>query len=203
MDNIDKKILDLLKGNARMSYQELGEKLGMSRVAAKKRVSRLEQAGIIRGYNTCIYRVDEVTLFIVLVIKPEAFDRVLEYVSTRTAFVRQIFTTTKANHIHMVAVSDSVNDLKYLTDLSELDLSPRSSNCLKRAGLDTVGKLVDRINGSEDLKGIRNCGAKSIREIMEHLFLFQYYSLKPERRDNYLAEVVVMNAMGRGQAETE
>ena len=63
----------------------------------------------------------------------------------------------------------------------------------KRAGLDTVGKLVDRINGSEDLKGIRNCGAKSIREIMEHLFLFQYYSLKPEARTNYLLEVVAMN----------
>ena len=78
-------------------------------------------------------------------------------------------------------------------DLSELDLSPRSSNCLKRAGLDTVGKLVDRINGSADLKGIRNCGAKSIREIMEHLFLFQYYSLKPEARNNYLLEVVAMN----------
>ena len=78
-------------------------------------------------------------------------------------------------------------------DLNELDLSPRSSNCLKRAGIDTVGKLVERINGSADLKGIRNCGAKSIMEIMEHLFLFQYYSLKPEARTDYLLEVVAMN----------
>ena len=78
-------------------------------------------------------------------------------------------------------------------DLSELDLSPRSSNCLKRAGYDTVGKLVERVSGSEDLKNIRNCGAKSIREIMEHLFLFQYYSLKPEAREKYLMEVVAMN----------
>lgn len=114
MDSIDAKILDLIRGNARMSYQELGEKLGMSRVAAKKRVNKLERAGIIRGYNTCIYREGEVTLFIDLVTEPDAFDTVLEYVSTRTAFVRQIFTTTKENHIHMVAVSDSVADLKYL-----------------------------------------------------------------------------------------
>ena len=78
-------------------------------------------------------------------------------------------------------------------DLGELDLSPRSSNCLKRAGLDTVGKLVERINGSEDLKGIRNCGAKSIREIMEHLFLYQYNSLPQERQNKYLIEVVMRN----------
>ena len=30
MDGTDKMILDLLKGNARMSFQELGEALGMS-----------------------------------------------------------------------------------------------------------------------------------------------------------------------------
>ena len=50
MDRTDEKILDLLKGNARMSFQELGNALGMSRVAAKKRVTKLEKAGIIHGY---------------------------------------------------------------------------------------------------------------------------------------------------------
>ncbi|MCR5397614.1 MAG: winged helix-turn-helix transcriptional regulator [Lachnospiraceae bacterium] len=54
MDQIDEKILELMKGNARISFQELGDKLGMSRVAAKKRVLKLEKAGIIRGYNTTI-----------------------------------------------------------------------------------------------------------------------------------------------------
>jgi DNA-binding Lrp family transcriptional regulator len=54
MDQTDLKITELLKGNARMSYQELGDQIGMSRVAAKKRVRKLEEEGIIRGYNTCI-----------------------------------------------------------------------------------------------------------------------------------------------------
>ncbi len=35
MDKIDEKILNLMKGNARISYQELGDAVGMSRVAAK------------------------------------------------------------------------------------------------------------------------------------------------------------------------
>ena len=42
MDGTDKKLLDVIKGNARMSYQEIGYALGMSRVAAKKRVDKLE-----------------------------------------------------------------------------------------------------------------------------------------------------------------
>ncbi len=40
---------------------------------------------------------------------------------------------------------------------------------------------------------IRNCGVKSIREIMEQLFLFQYTSLSPGRQEVYLKEVVQMN----------
>ena len=57
MDKTDTRITDLLKGNARMTYQELGDRLGMSRVAAKKRVRRLEEEGIIRGYNV-LYNAD-------------------------------------------------------------------------------------------------------------------------------------------------
>ena len=73
----DEKILDLLKGNARMSYQELGDAIGMSRVAAKKRVDKLEKAGIIRGYNTCICREGEITMFIDIVTLAGRYDDVL------------------------------------------------------------------------------------------------------------------------------
>ena len=114
MDATDERILELIKGNARMSYQELGEKLGMSRVAAMKRVKKLEAEGIIRGYNTCIYREDETTIFIYIETKPGSLQKVLKYVSTRTAFVRQIFRTKSENGILMVAVSESVDNLRYL-----------------------------------------------------------------------------------------
>ena len=121
MDKIDEKILNLIKGEARMSYQEIGDRLGMSRVAAKKRVAKLEKAGIIRQYNTYIMRDDEITMMIDIITTPEGFGRVLEYVATRTAFVRQIFTTHKENHIHLVAVSTSAQDLKYLVKMIDKD----------------------------------------------------------------------------------
>ena len=74
-----------------------------------------------------------------------------------------------------------------------LDLSVRSSNSLRRAELHTVGAVVQAVASGRELKGIRNCGAKSVREIMEHLFLYQYNSLSPDRQEAYLMEVVIMN----------
>ncbi len=117
MDEKDKQILKLIRGNARMSYQEIGNALGMSRVAAKKRIKKLEDDGIIRQYNTYIMRDDEITMLIDIITTPDGFDRVLEYVTTRTVYVRQIFTTMKEYHIHLVAVSDSSEQINYMAKI--------------------------------------------------------------------------------------
>ena len=117
MDEKDKQILKLIKGNARMTYQEIANKLGISRVAIKKRVTKLENDGVIRQYNTYIKRDDEVTIFIDIITTPDGYQRVLDYVATRTDFVRQIFSTYKENHIHIVAVSDSSENIKYLAKI--------------------------------------------------------------------------------------
>ena len=48
MDDTNKSILRLLRDNGRMSFTEIGEELGISRVAVQKRVKKLEEEGIIR-----------------------------------------------------------------------------------------------------------------------------------------------------------
>ncbi|WP_022769113.1 Lrp/AsnC family transcriptional regulator [Butyrivibrio sp. NC2007] len=117
MDEKDKQILNMIKGDARKSYQEIGDALEISRVAAKKRIAKLEEAGIIRQYNTYIKRDDEITMLIDIITTPEGFDRVLEYVATRTVYVRQIYTTLKEYHIHLVAVSDSLEQINYMAKI--------------------------------------------------------------------------------------
>ena len=117
MDEKDKQILNMIKSDARKSYQEIGDALGISRVAAKKRIAKLEEAGIIRQYNTYIKRDDEITMLIDIITTPEGFDRVLEYVATRTVYVRQIYTTLKEYHIHLVAVSDSLEQINYMAKI--------------------------------------------------------------------------------------
>ena len=79
------------------------------------------------------------------------------------------------------------------TSIESLDLNVRPYNCLRRRGISTIGEIIRIIEEGGDLKSLRNCGAKSVSEIMEKLFLFQYYALKPERREKYILEVIRMN----------
>lgn len=86
-----------------------------------------------------------------------------------------------------------LNEKAENTDISELDLSVRSTNCLKRANIHTIADLMNSISSTEDLKKIRNCGAKSVREIMDKLFRYQYMVLPPERQGKFLCRVLEMN----------
>ena len=51
--------------------------------------------------------------------------------------------------------------------IEELDLSVRSFNCLKRAGIDTVEDLINRTE--EDMIKVRNLGRKSLEEVIQKL----------------------------------
>jgi DNA-directed RNA polymerase subunit alpha len=51
--------------------------------------------------------------------------------------------------------------------IEELDLSVRSFNCLKRAGINTVGELTSKTD--EDMMKVRNLGKKSLEEVKEKL----------------------------------
>ncbi|HVT10694.1 MAG TPA: Lrp/AsnC family transcriptional regulator [Fimbriimonadaceae bacterium] len=50
LDDLDQRILDLLGKDGRASHAAIGRELGMTGPAVYARVSRLEQAGLIRGY---------------------------------------------------------------------------------------------------------------------------------------------------------
>lgn len=78
-------------------------------------------------------------------------------------------------------------------DINELELSVRSHNCLRRVGIQSVGDLVNRIEGKQDLLKIRNLGARSADEIMMNIFLFHYSMMKPEKRAAYVLRVQEMN----------
>lgn len=51
--------------------------------------------------------------------------------------------------------------------IEELDLSVRSYNCLKRAGINTVDELVQR--NEEEMMKVRNLGRKSLEEVQQKL----------------------------------
>lgn len=51
IDDVSLKILGLLQENARMSYTEIGQKIGMTSSSVKERVQRLEETGVINKYT--------------------------------------------------------------------------------------------------------------------------------------------------------
>jgi Lrp/AsnC family transcriptional regulator, leucine-responsive regulatory protein len=51
IDAINRRILEELQGDPRLTMSELGRRIGMSSPAVTERVRRLEEAGVIRGYR--------------------------------------------------------------------------------------------------------------------------------------------------------
>ncbi|MEA4822882.1 MAG: DNA-directed RNA polymerase subunit alpha [Clostridiaceae bacterium] len=81
---------------------------------------------------------------------------------------------------HFVDLSDEVGDKTTVVEkneaqhnkvlemtIEELDLSVRSFNCLKRAGINTVEDLIGKTE--EDMMKVRNLGRKSLEEVMNKL----------------------------------
>ena len=67
----------------------------------------------------------------------------------------------------MIEADDDSQSRKLEMSIDELDLTVRSYNCLKRAGINTVQQLSEK--SEEDMIKVRNLGRKSLKEIKEKL----------------------------------
>jgi Lrp/AsnC family transcriptional regulator, leucine-responsive regulatory protein len=54
VEDLDRRIVDLLAKDGRISFTDLGKALGMSTSAVHQRVRRLEQRGVVKGYTAKI-----------------------------------------------------------------------------------------------------------------------------------------------------
>ena len=67
----------------------------------------------------------------------------------------------------MVEKDDKGKEKVLEMTIEELDLSVRSFNCLKRAGINTVEDLINK--SEDDMMKVRNLGRKSLEEVVEKL----------------------------------
>ena len=75
--------------------------------------------------------------------------------------------------VELIAEKDDKGKEKVLEMTSEeLDLSVRSFNCLKRAGINTVNDLIDK--SAEEMMKVRNLGKKSFEEVKSKLHSLGY-----------------------------
>lgn len=85
-------------------------------------------------------------------------------------------------------------------NLTVLDLSQRSINCLRRAGFNTLGDLLKAISvtgderSKEKLLRLRNLGRKSAEEILLTIMCYQFQILSDREKADYLQDIVKLNA---------
>jgi DNA-directed RNA polymerase subunit alpha len=72
-----------------------------------------------------------------------------------------------SDEVTMVEKEEEKKDKVLEMTIEELDLSVRSYNCLKRAGINTVEELIQRTE--EDMMKVRNLGKKSLEEVQTKL----------------------------------
>lgn len=124
------------------------------------------------------------------------FDKLILDVCTNGAFSALEIVSLAAKvldeHIQMfITLSETMGKMDILVSreedkqqkvlemsIDDMDLSVRSYNCLKRAGIQTVGDLINRTE--EDMLKVRNLGRKSLDEVLEKI---KSYGLQLKEKD--------------------
>ena len=116
LDELDQQIVKLLIRNARMSYSEIGQKIGISRVAVRSRVQALEQAGIIEEYTTVInpQKISgAISCYFEIETVPDTLPEVAALLEQNDT-VTQIYRVTGKSTLHVHAVSSSSEEMEEL-----------------------------------------------------------------------------------------
>ncbi len=119
IDTIDGQIVRLLQQNARRTYGSIGQEVGLSAPAVKRRVDRLEATGVIRGYTALVdhaYLGQAVEAFAELRFAGSTRVDDIEEIAHDVPEVHAIFTVAgDPDALAWIRVSD-VQDLKRVID---------------------------------------------------------------------------------------
>ena len=114
IDSIDNRILEVIKDNARLSYREIGEQVGISRVSVKTRMDAMREKGVIRGFQTVIdpTGVPEGTRFFLDVdCESESYEDVVHYLASNR-MIRRIYGVSGNCRIHAEGFANNRRNLE-------------------------------------------------------------------------------------------
>ena len=145
LDGLDQQIVGLLIENARISYSDIGERIGISRVAVKARIQALEQKGIIEEYTTIInpQKISgAVSCYFEIETTPSCLAEVTEILNQHDT-VTQIYRVTGKDKLHVHAVASAEEMEVFLHTV--IDALPGVVSC-------SCNMILSRI---KDIKGLR------------------------------------------------
>lgn len=146
LDTIDQKIVRLLIENARISYSDIGDKIGISRVAVKARIQALEQKGIIEGYTTIInpQKISgSASCYFEIETTPNSLKEVIDILNSQD-IVTQIYRVTGKDKLHVHAVAADFEEMDAFLH-TVIDTLPGMISC-------SCNMILSRI---KDIKGLR------------------------------------------------
>ncbi|MCC3356204.1 Lrp/AsnC family transcriptional regulator [Bacillus sp. REN16] len=119
IDETDKKILELLTINGRMSYVDIGKELGLSRVSIRERVNQLIEKGVIEKFSVVINSEKvgkDVSAFFEVDCEPASLVRVAETLANNPS-VASCYQMTGPSTLHMhVLVEDFAKLEKFINE---------------------------------------------------------------------------------------
>ena len=146
LDALDQQIVRLLTENARMSYSDIGQAVGVSRVAVRARVQALEQRGVIEGYTTIVnpQKISgAVSCYFEIETRPDALPDVTARLAADET-VTQIYRVTGKDKLHVHAVAASAEEMeRFIHEV--IDPLPGVTAC-------SCNIILARI---KDIKGLR------------------------------------------------
>lgn len=104
LDDLDLKILKVIKDNARVSYSEVGKQAGISRVSVKKRMDAMEKRGVILGYTTKLVqpkKTGSVLFFMDIVTTADTFEAVIQKLKGYP-MIKKLYITAGEYRLHCV-----------------------------------------------------------------------------------------------------
>ena len=146
LDDLDQKIIRCLIQYARMPYSEIGQQVGISRVAVKMRVQALEKKGIIEEYTTIInpQKISgAISCYFEIETVPDTLEEVISILEKNDT-VTQIYRVTGKSRLHVHAVSPSQEELEQLLH-GTMDHLPGVLEC-------STNIILSRV---KDIKGLR------------------------------------------------
>ena len=165
--NPDQVIATLSGGADCRLYMELTITKGRGYVSAEKNKSDELPIGVIAVDSITDY--DKLTLDVYTngtLAPDEAVSLAAKVLSEHLNLFIDLSENAKTAEV-MVEKEDNEKEKVLEMNIDELELSVRSYNCLKRAGINTVEELTNRT--PEDMMKVRNLGRKSLDEVLAKL----------------------------------
>lgn len=138
VDDVDRKIIEILKRNSRLSYAELGKKIFLSPSSVRERIKKLEDTGVIQTYTLGINESmlgNSLEVFIMLKIFSGKFKSALAKIDSYPE-VKEAYRITGQYNIHMrVALKDQLHLQQFIDELVSFG-EPTTHLILSRVGMD-------------------------------------------------------------------